>query len=134
MELDVASAFLDGTVSIPRPEFGMKAILIFLVRVYQVVISPPLHFLSGPFAGCRFFPTCSQYFIDAVTVNGPLIGSWQGFVRILRCNPWGGQGYDPPPGWEEYVAKHPEAAYKGRRPCDIDGSRKGDCSSSHPHS
>jgi putative membrane protein insertion efficiency factor len=109
----------------------MKRILIFLVRVYQVAISPPLHFLCGPFSGCRFFPTCSQYFIDAVTVNGPLRGSWQGFVRVLRCNPWGGQGYDPPPGWEEYVAKHPDAAYKGRRPCDLPpcpGSNH-----SHPH-
>lgn len=103
----------------------MKAILIFLVRLYQWVISPPLHFLCGPMSGCRFYPQCSQYFIDAVTVNGALRGSWQGLCRICRCHPWGGQGYDPPPGWEEYVAKHPDAAYKGRRPCDIDPS--------HPH-
>ncbi len=96
----------------------MKFLLVFLVRIYQVVISPPLHFLCGPFAGCRFYPSCSQYYIDAVTVNGPWRGSWQGFKRICRCQPWGGQGYDPPPGWEEYVAKHPEAAYRGRRPCD----------------
>lgn len=107
----------------------MSRLLIFLVRVYQVVISPPLHFLAGPLAGCRFFPTCSQYFIDAVRVNGPVRGSLQGVWRILRCNPWGGQGYDPPPGWEEYVAKHPEAAYVGRRPCDIDPSHH-----NHPHS
>jgi len=98
----------------------MKTILIFLVRVYQVVISPPLHFLTGPFSGCRFSPTCSQYFIDAVVVNGPFKGAFQGVWRIFRCNPWGGHGYDPPPGWEEYVAKNPSAAYVGRRPCDID--------------
>jgi putative membrane protein insertion efficiency factor len=96
----------------------MKSILIFLVRIYQVVISPPLHFLCGPLSGCRFYPSCSQYYIDAVKVNGPFKGSCQGLYRILRCNPWGGQGYDPPPGWEEYVAKHPEAAYVGRRSCD----------------
>lgn len=96
----------------------MKSILIFLVRIYQVVISPPLHFLCGPLSGCRFYPSCSQYFIDAVKVNGPFKGLFQGLYRILRCNPWGGQGYDPPPGWEEYVAKHPEAAYVGRRSCD----------------
>lgn len=102
----------------------MKWILIFLVRVYQWVISPPLHFICGPLAGCRFFPTCSQYFIDSVTVNGVFRGSWYGFYRILRCNPWGGDGYDPPPGWEEYVAKHPEAAYVGRRTCDIDASHR----------
>lgn len=97
----------------------MKRLLVLCVRVYQVAISPPLHFLCGPLAGCRYFPSCSQYYIDAVTVNGAVRGSWQGIKRILRCNPWGGQGYDPPPGWEEYVAKHPEAAYRGRRPCDI---------------
>ncbi|MEM9016277.1 MAG: membrane protein insertion efficiency factor YidD [Verrucomicrobiota bacterium] len=101
----------------------MKKVLVFLARCYQVVISPPLHLLCGPFGGCRFTPTCSQYFIDAVTVNGALKGSWQGICRIFRCHPWGGQGYDPPPGWEEYVAKHPEAAYVGRRSCseaDVD--------------
>ena len=122
-----------GLADCPRSPSGMKRILVFLVRIYQVVMSPPLHCLCGPFSGCRFFPTCSQYFIDAVTVNGPLRGSWQGIKRILRCNPWGGQGYDPPPGWEEYVAKHPEAAYKGRRPCDLPGGHSADSSHSHSH-
>ena len=93
----------------------MKTFLIILARIYQVVISAPLHFLTGPFSGCRFTPTCSQYFIDAVTANGALRGSWQGIRRVCRCHPWGGQGYDPPPGWEEFVAKHPESAYVGRR-------------------
>lgn len=96
----------------------MKAVLIFLARVYQKVISPPLHFLTGPFSGCRFVPTCSQYFIDAITVQGAVKGTLLGIWRILRCNPWGGSGYDPPPGWEEYVAKHPSAAYRGPRHCD----------------
>jgi putative membrane protein insertion efficiency factor len=97
----------------------LNPILIFFVRIYQAVISPPLHFICGPMSGCRFYPSCSQYYIDAVTVNGPIKGSFQGLYRILRCNPWGGTGYDPPPGWEEYLAKHPEAAYVGRRPCDL---------------
>ena len=93
----------------------MKFLLILLARFFQVVISPPLHFLCGPVCGCRFEPTCSQYFIQAVTVNGALRGTCQGIWRICRCNPWGGHGYDPPPGWEEYVEKHPDAAYVGRR-------------------
>lgn len=97
----------------------MKTILIFFVRIYQVAISGPLHFICGPFAGCRFYPSCSQYYIDAVTINGPIRGSLQGAWRILRCNPWGGCGYDPPPGWEEYLEKHPEAAYVGRRARDL---------------
>lgn len=97
----------------------LNPILIFFVRIYQAAISPPLHFICGPMSGCRFYPSCSQYYIDAVTVNGPIKGTFQGLYRILRCNPWGGMGYDPPPGWEEYLAKHPEAAYVGRRPCDL---------------
>jgi len=96
----------------------MRTVLIFLVRCYQVVISPPLHLLAGPLAGCRFQPSCSQYFIDAVTVHGPIRGSIMGIWRVMRCNPFGGQGYDPPPGWEEYVAKCPSAAYVGRRSRD----------------
>ena len=100
----------------------MKTLLIALARVYQLVISPPLHFLCGPLSGCRFHPTCSQYLIEAVTVNGVFRGTLQGLWRILRCNPWGGQGYDPPPGWEEYVAKNPDAVYVGRRKKPASGS------------
>jgi uncharacterized protein len=108
----------------------MRKLLIFFVRVYQVVISPPLHFIAGPLAGCRYFPTCSQYFIDAVTVHGVLKGASLGIWRILRCNPFGGQGHDPPPGWEEYVAKHPEAAYVGCRRCDLDRAKISDSTES----
>lgn len=97
------------------PSRFMKHILIFLVRIYQWVISPPLHFLTGPLSGCRYTPTCSQYFIEAVMVQGALRGSWLGLCRICRCHPWGGCGYDPPPGWEEYVANHPDAAYRAAR-------------------
>ncbi len=97
----------------------MKTLLIFFVRIYQVGISPMLHFLAGPFAGCRFQPSCSQYFIDAVRANGAIRGAAMGIWRICRCNPFGKHGYDPPPGWEEYVEKHPSAAYIGRRSCDL---------------
>lgn len=81
----------------------MKRLLCLLVRGYQKFISPPLHFITGPFGGCRFMPTCSQYFIDAVTLHGAWKGAWLGIWRILRCNPFGGQGYDPPPGWDDYI-------------------------------
>lgn len=89
----------------------MKTLLILMVRGYQIVISPILHFVTGPFSGCRFSPTCSQYFIDAVRSNGALKGSWLGLCRIGRCHPWGGQGFDPPPGWEDFVKSHPEFAH-----------------------
>ncbi len=78
----------------------MKTLLCWLVRAYQIFLSPILHALAGPFGGCRFRPTCSQYYIDAVQRHGAIKGSWLGGWRILRCNPWGGEGYDPVPGTE----------------------------------
>ena len=68
-----------------------KKILIIMVRFYQMCISP----LLGPH--CRFTPTCSQYFIEAVEKYGPLKGSWLGIKRILRCHPGNPGGYDPVP-------------------------------------
>ncbi|MFT5466103.1 MAG: putative membrane protein insertion efficiency factor [Verrucomicrobiales bacterium] len=79
----------------------MKTIACFLIRFYQIVISPPLHFILGPFGGCRFSPTCSQYALEALRHHGFFKGSWLGIRRILRCNPWGGSGFDPVPGLED---------------------------------
>lgn len=62
-----------------------------MVRGYQIFISP----LLG--AHCRFTPTCSAYFIEAVEKYGPLKGSWLGIKRILRCHPGNPGGYDPVP-------------------------------------
>jgi putative membrane protein insertion efficiency factor len=63
----------------------------FLVRLYQVTLSP----LLG--ANCRHTPTCSHYMIEAVHEWGALKGSWLGAKRICRCHPWGTSGYDPVP-------------------------------------
>ena len=65
-------------------------LMIFCVRCYQRTISP----LFGP--TCRFTPTCSSYFIQAVEKYGAIRGSWKGMRRILRCHPFGGSGHDPP--------------------------------------
>ena len=78
----------------PRP---MKPVLIGLLRFYQIVISRPLHWLGGPGAGCRFAPTCSHYFLEAVQIHGAWRGGWLGIKRLARCHPWGGHGHDPVP-------------------------------------
>ena len=69
---------------------GVAEALILLVRLYQVALSP---LLGGH---CRFQPTCSNYFLLAVRKYGPWRGAAKGLWRVLRCNPWGGRGYDPP--------------------------------------
>ena len=103
----------------------MSWLLIKLVRFYQIVISPVLHFVTGPFSGCRFSPTCSQYFIDAVRVHGALKGSWLGVCRIGRCHPWGGQGFDPVPDWEAFERSHREFAHRDNR-ASVEGSAPDD--------
>lgn len=75
----------------------MKRLLIAPVRFYQRYLTGPLHALTGPHSHCRFQPTCSAYFIEAVEIHGAWRGFWLGAWRILRCNPWGGYGYDPVP-------------------------------------
>lgn len=65
--------------------------LVALIRFYQRFISP----LTPP--SCRYYPTCSHYAVTALQKHGPLKGGWLALRRILRCNPWGGSGYDPVP-------------------------------------
>ncbi|MDB4514372.1 membrane protein insertion efficiency factor YidD, partial [Akkermansiaceae bacterium] len=62
---------------------------------YQIFIRPVLHTVGGPNAGCRYTPSCSHYFLEAVESYGSLKGTYLGIRRILRCHPWGGCGYDP---------------------------------------
>ena len=66
-------------------------LLIFLIKVYQVTLSP----LLG--ANCRYMPTCSVYSVEAIQVHGPVKGLWLSIKRILSCHPWGGSGIDPVP-------------------------------------
>ena len=63
--------------------------LVALARLYQLTLSP----LIG--RQCRFVPTCSEYFIEAVRRRGAVRGLMMGAWRILRCNPLGRGGYDP---------------------------------------
>jgi hypothetical protein len=66
-------------------------LLLALIAFYRTCISP----LLPP--ACRYTPTCSQYAQEAIKKYGPFKGGWLALKRILRCNPWGGSGYDPVP-------------------------------------
>ena len=63
--------------------------IILIIRIYQIFISP-----LTP-ATCRFYPTCSTYFIQALEKYGLIKGTYLGIKRILRCHPWNPGGYDP---------------------------------------
>ncbi|MEM6911589.1 MAG: membrane protein insertion efficiency factor YidD [Verrucomicrobiota bacterium] len=75
----------------------MNRLLQLFIRGYQRFGSPILHALAGPLCGCRYSPTCSQYFLDALKIHGSLRGLALGLWRLLRCQPWGGSGMDPVP-------------------------------------
>ena len=65
-------------------------LMIVAVRGYQIFLGP---FLGGR---CRFTPSCSNYFIQAVQKHGPWKGAWRGVLRICRCHPFHPGGDDPP--------------------------------------
>lgn len=67
----------------------MKTLMIVCIRFYQLFISP----LFPPI--CRFYPTCSQYAIEAIRKKGALKGGWLAVKRIAKCHPFHPGGYDP---------------------------------------
>ena len=73
----------------------LKKLMILLIRFYQKILSPLLPNV------CRYTPSCSEYFIQALQIHGVMKGCWLGIKRILRCHPWGGKGYDPVPEKKE---------------------------------
>ncbi|MGB5704265.1 MAG: membrane protein insertion efficiency factor YidD [Polyangiales bacterium] len=75
----------------------IRAVLLFLIRVYQLTLSR----LLGP--SCRFEPSCSHYTATCIERFGALRGSWLGVKRIGRCHPFNSGGFDPPP--------HPDAEH-----------------------
>ena len=73
----------------------MKRLLFFLlvitIKFYQFFISPLLGL------NCRFNPTCSNYCMSSLQKHGLIKGVYLSILRISKCHPWGGSGYDPVP-------------------------------------
>ncbi|MCH8862893.1 MAG: membrane protein insertion efficiency factor YidD [Proteobacteria bacterium] len=71
-------------------------ILALPVKAYRAVLSPLLR------PSCRYYPTCSDYALQALARHGALKGLWLALRRFCRCHPWGGSGLDPVPGTPDW--------------------------------
>ena len=69
----------------------IKTILIAAIRAYRFVFSPWLG------NACRYWPTCSEYSMQAIESHGALRGGWMTLARLARCHPYGAGGVDPVP-------------------------------------
>jgi putative membrane protein insertion efficiency factor len=67
-----------------------RAALIRIIRLYQAL-------RAGRPSPCRYWPTCSNYAVQAIERHGAGRGTVLGVRRVLRCHPWGGHGVDPVP-------------------------------------
>ena len=82
----------------------MSQLLVWLLRAYQLLLSPMLG------QNCRFYPTCSNYSIEAIRTHGAARGSLLALRRVCKCHPWNDSGFDPvPPG----RAKHSSSTARG---------------------
>lgn len=62
-----------------------------IIRFYQILISPLFP------AKCRYFPSCSEYALEAIDSHGSIKGGWLSLKRILKCHPLSKGGFDPVP-------------------------------------
>jgi len=83
----------------------MRIVAELLIRLYQVTLSP---FIGR---SCRFYPTCSNYALEAIHTHGTLRGSWLALRRLSKCHPFHPGGYDPPPPRED---EHSIYSYKSQ--------------------
>jgi len=83
------------------PADAVRALLLGLIRLYQLTLSPWLG------TQCRYDPTCSKYAAEALERHGVRRGVWLAAKRLGRCHPWGRSGYDPVPALEGPPARRP---------------------------
>jgi putative membrane protein insertion efficiency factor len=69
----------------------MRVVARFLIRLYQLTLSPYLG------RSCRFYPSCSNYALEAIELHGAWRGGWLTLRRLSRCHPFHPGGFDPPP-------------------------------------
>ncbi|MBC7452374.1 MAG: membrane protein insertion efficiency factor YidD [Massilia sp.] len=69
----------------------MTTLLVWLLRAYQLLLSPMLG------QNCRFYPSCSSYAIEAIQTHGAAHGAHLALRRVCRCHPWNDGGFDPVP-------------------------------------
>jgi putative membrane protein insertion efficiency factor len=91
MNADRGAGRAPGLPVLPAIGAAVGLAIRVLIRAYQLLIAP----LFPP--SCRYYPTCSHYAAEAVAAHGPWRGSLLALRRLLRCQPWGGSGYDPVP-------------------------------------
>jgi putative membrane protein insertion efficiency factor len=93
-------------LQIPRKVFLI--ILSPIIFLYQKLISP----LLGP--RCKYHPSCSNYFVEAIKVHGIIKGFILGLLRIIRCNPFSGGGFNPVPQKRNWFADvYPNGSPRG---------------------
>ena len=70
----------------------MKKVMLKILKKYKKYISPIFFFIK---IRCKYYPTCSEYMIQAIEKYGVIKGIFLGLKRILKCNPFSKGGYDP---------------------------------------
>ncbi|HXY60371.1 MAG TPA: membrane protein insertion efficiency factor YidD [Chthoniobacterales bacterium] len=93
----------------------MRGLIRICIRAYQLTLSPLMVAIGGPGSGCRFQPTCSEYFLQAVELHGTVRGIFLGLKRIARCHPWGGSGEDHVPRVVDHTCRAVAVRKRARR-------------------
>lgn len=70
----------------------MKKLFIGMIKIYKKMLSPILSYHG---IKCKYYPTCSEYTMQAIKKYGTIKGCFLGIKRILKCNPFSKGGYDP---------------------------------------